>query len=92
MCNFLFGMQTRNRISLHHAKNADIMSVRWWIVRWWIVKNIISQSDRSTGVTCNVAPPVKNDRELMPMDFIVVLPWQELKLPGRSSHRSHRSH
>jgi hypothetical protein len=33
MCNFLFGMQTRNRISLHHAKNADIMSVRWWIVK-----------------------------------------------------------
>jgi hypothetical protein len=30
-CDFLFG-QTRNRISSHRAKTADVMTVRRWIV------------------------------------------------------------
>jgi hypothetical protein len=57
MCNFLSGMQTRNRILLHHAKTADVMYVCMYVCLCdgGLLKNVISQSDRSTRATCNVA-------------------------------------
>jgi hypothetical protein len=46
---------------LHHVKNADVMSMQWWIV-----EKVISQSDRSTHATCNITHPVKNDHDTKP--------------------------
>jgi hypothetical protein len=53
--------QTNKEFTFHHiVAPKKLMSCP---CHGGLSKNVISQSDHSTGVTCNVACPVKNDRQ-----------------------------
>jgi hypothetical protein len=59
MCDFLFG-NAKQEITFCHITPKMLTSC---LCNGGLSKNIISQSDHSTHVTCNVACLVKNDHQ-----------------------------